>query len=687
MSETAPPANPPRIASRGAGVVGALLIAVGLLLIATGVFTRTHSPGGGRGNEDLRASATALRGRIDQALTVAARSLEPKAMTAARLPEIVSALDLDADPHTFEDLLENEDWWAPYRTEFPLSGLVTANGALAMLGSSSSDLSGTPAVRQAREAGASSGVAAIQGRPFLIAAARVSRGKRHASGAIVFLGMPLERPALQTVAEAAGTAIAVSDGKKLLATVGPEAAQTTLGMMVGREDKATEGGVVNLEDGHPGLTVPIDRSLWLDAVLPVMAPPPGGSRLGLIIGAAGVLFGGLGLVIQFSGRRRDKVDSDNPMVITRPMGSGQRPRPSTKEQIQRTKDIRPPGHAAGFAPGAEAPQQAAAGASGPAVATAAVMLETPPAGPGVTLGRYRLLERIGEGGMAEIFIAAAHGAEGFVRYFVVKRMHPHLARSRDAVNQFIDEGRLQSGLVHSNIVPVFDFGRVGEEYFLALEYIHGRDLERLVRRHVEVFGRSLSVPVAFYVMHEALEALAYAHARTDPEGRNLAIVHRDVSPGNILVSARGEVKLSDFGIAKAEGRMSKTEVGMIKGNVSFMSPEQARGETVDLRSDLFSAAVVLYYCLTAQFLYQDETMFNRLVRAAIGPAQSEFNQLGELPPIAADVLRKALALDPGKRYQSAREFARDLAGHFTAGRSELADLMDTLFPELRREGR
>ena len=181
--------------------------------------------------------------------------------------------------------------------------------------------------------------------------------------------------------------------------------------------------------------------------------------------------------------------------------------------------------------------------------------------------------------MAEIFVAAAHGAEGFVRNFVVKRMHPHLARRRDAVNQFIDEGRLQSALVHSNIVPVFDFGRAGEEYFLALEYVHGRDLERLVRRHVEKFGRSLSAQVAFYILHEVLDALAYAHARTDQAGKSLAIVHRDVSPGNILVSMSGEVKLSDFGIAKAEGRMSRTEVGLIKGNVSFMSPEQARGES------------------------------------------------------------------------------------------------------------
>ena len=316
------------------------------------------------------------------------------------------------------------------------------------------------------------------------------------------------------------------------------------------------------------------------------------------------------------------------------------------------------------------------------------MLETPPAGPGVTLGRYRLLERIGEGGMAEIFIAAAHGAEGFVRHFVVKRMHPHMTRSRDAVNQFIDEGRLQSGLVHSNIVPVFDFGRVGEEYFLALEYIHGRDLERLLRRHIETFGRPLSVPVAFYVMHEVLEALAYAHARVDSDGKTLGIVHRDVSPGNILVSASGEVKLSDFGIAKAEGRMSRTEVGLIKGNVSFMSPEQARGEPVDLRSDLFSAAVVLYYCADRAAPLQRRDDVQPPGEGGLRTRGPGVRAARALPPIAADVLRKALALEPGKRYQSAREFARELAGHFTAGRSELADLMDDAVPgDSEREAR
>ena len=188
-------------------------------------------------------------------------------------------------------------------------------------------------------------------------------------------------------------------------------------------------------------------------------------------------------------------------------------------------------------------------------------------------------------------------------------------------------------------------------------------------------------------MHEVLEALAYAHGRADAEGKTMGIVHRDVAPGNILVSMRGEVKLSDFGIAKSAARMSKTEVGMIKGNVSFMAPEQARGEPVDHRTDLFSAAVVLYYCLTAQFLYREGSLFSGLARAAIGPALSEFTQIDQIPPLAADVLRKGLSLDPAKRYQTAREFARDLAGHFTSGRNELADLMGTLFPELAHEAR
>jgi serine/threonine protein kinase len=158
-----------------------------------------------------------------------------------------------------------------------------------------------------------------------------------------------------------------------------------------------------------------------------------------------------------------------------------------------------------------------------------------------------------------------------------------------------------------------------------------------------------------------------------------------VTPANVLVSFRGEIKLTDFGIAKAERRVSKTELGTLKGNTSFMSPEQARGEEVDGRSDLFSAGVVLYYCITGQFLYgDDEAMLKRLLRAAGGPATSEHNQIDQVPELAAGIIRRALSFDPRDRFPSARDFARALIGHHTGGRAELADLMSELFPEERR---
>src|SRR4051794_10472354 len=196
--------------ARGAGVIGALLLVLGLLLIVTGVIagTRLFGANGGNGTVDQRATSIALRGRAEQALTTAARGLEPKALAASRLPAIVSGLDLDADVHTFEDLLENEDWWAPYRSEFALSGLVTGRGAVTTIGSGAVDLGGTAVVRQAREAGVASGTVAAQGRAFILAAARVPRGK-HASGAVVILGAPLERSALQAVADGAGAAVAL----------------------------------------------------------------------------------------------------------------------------------------------------------------------------------------------------------------------------------------------------------------------------------------------------------------------------------------------------------------------------------------------------------------------------------------------------------------------------------------------
>jgi len=306
--------------------------------------------------------------------------------------------------------------------------------------------------------------------------------------------------------------------------------------------------------------------------------------------------------------------------------------------------------------------------------------------PGQRFGRYQLLNRVGEGGMAEVFTAVANGAEGFSRIFVLKRMRPELSRNQEAVAQFIDEARMQASLVHSNIVPVFDFGRVGSEYFMTQEYIVGRDLTRIVAGRYDHSQLPLDPRFAYYVAHETLQALQFAHNKRDKEGQPLGLVHRDVSPGNIIVSAQGEVKLADFGVVKSNRRATKTQVGMIKGNANFMSPEQARGHHVDARSDLFSVGLVLYYCLTNRFLYDGDNDLDVLYKAACGPV-ADFNQyLAELPSLAGDVLRRALAVEPGDRFQTAAEFADVLAPHVSGAKPEAAHLMQDLFgEELRRE--
>jgi protein kinase-like protein len=325
------------------------------------------------------------------------------------------------------------------------------------------------------------------------------------------------------------------------------------------------------------------------------------------------------------------------------------------------------------------------GGAGPVVVPAVKVA----AGPGASFGRYRLLDRIGEGGMSELFLAEAAGVEGFTRVFVLKRLRPELARDKDAVAQFIDEARLQSGLVHSNIVPVFDFGVVNGEYFMTQEYILGRDLARLVTRYGDVYGGTgLPETMAYYVAHETLQALAYAHDKRDGSGLPMGIVHRDVSAGNVMVSLVGEVKLLDFGIVKSNRRVSRTQVGMVKGNANFMSPEQARGQTVDQRSDLFSLGHVLYYCLTGRLLYTGDNDLDVLYRAATGITDEDLVEIRKLPDPAPAILEKALALEPAHRFQSATEFADTVAAHSGVGKAGTARLMHELFgDELRRQTR
>ena len=226
------------------------------------------------------------------------------------------------------------------------------------------------------------------------------------------------------------------------------------------------------------------------------------------------------------------------------------------------------------------------------------------------LGRYLLVDQIGEGGMAEVFTAVSFGYGGFRRSFVIKRLRPELNNNTTAVDLFIDEANLASTLVHPNVVPVFDFGETTGSYFLAQEYVVGRDLGRLQRRLRDRGEAQLSTKVILYLAYEVLSGLQYAHDKRDDAGHLLGLVHRDITPENVIISDRGEVKILDFGVMKAKQRVSQTESGTVKGSVGFMSPEQARGRVVDHRSDLFSLGMVILYAATGEPIYQGETFYD-----------------------------------------------------------------------------
>jgi len=221
---------------------------------------------------------------------------------------------------------------------------------------------------------------------------------------------------------------------------------------------------------------------------------------------------------------------------------------------------------------------------------------------------------------------------------------------------------------------VFDFGVVDGEYFMTQEYIVGRDLARLMEQR----PGALPAPLAYFVAHEILQALAYAHAHHDQDGGALGVVHRDVSPANIMLSNAGEVKLADFGIVKLNSRVSRTQVGMVKGNANFMSPEQARGQAVDARSDLFSLALALYYALSGELLYTGSNDLEVLYRAAGGLDADDIARIRKLADPAPQILERAMALDPADRFQSATEFADALAVHMGGGRAALTRLMQDL---------
>lgn len=305
--------------------------------------------------------------------------------------------------------------------------------------------------------------------------------------------------------------------------------------------------------------------------------------------------------------------------------------------------------------------------------------------------RYRILEKIASGGMAEVFKGEVESIQGFKKQVAIKRVLPHLAQNRKFMAMFLDEARLSLRLNHANIVQVFDIGVADNSYFIVMEYVEGINLKTLME-HMNKRRSLIPIEQSVYILIEVLKGLSYAHELTTPEGNPLNIVHRDVSPPNVLISKRGEVKLTDFGLAKAVTQLEHTDPGIVKGKFSYLAPEVLYGLEVDSRADIFAAGILLFELTTGRRLFLGENDYQtiQLIKEAVIPSPSKINP--SIPKDLEAIIYKALEKDRVKRYQTAREFGDDLA-HFLFAHGlkvtgfDLANLVSSILQEELKQKR
>jgi serine/threonine protein kinase len=286
--------------------------------------------------------------------------------------------------------------------------------------------------------------------------------------------------------------------------------------------------------------------------------------------------------------------------------------------------------------------------------------------------RYQITERLDHGGMAEVFRGVAESMEGFKKNVAIKRILPNLTKNQKFIAMFLDEARLSLHLQHANIVQVFDISKTPDNaYFLVMEYIDGCNLKALIERQKQK-GKRLEIAHTIYLMIECCKALHYAHLLEHPEtGQPLGIVHRDISPPNILLSKNGEVKLVDFGLAKANTQIESTDQGVVKGKFSYLSPEAASGLDVDSRADVFAVGILLWEMFTGKRLFYGDSDYQtvELVRQARVPSIAQHNP--EIEAEIEQVVRKALARDPDERYQNAADLGDALAQYLFSRRMKV----------------
>jgi serine/threonine protein kinase len=604
----------------------AWLVALSFLAL-TGATTvvLTHAERG-RASERRTDNARAAAFRGADALRTLLGGLEVQVQNGTANPRLVAALDAKVDAETLRDLLLNEPWWDSFRSSVDGFALYGGDVQPMVAWHMPAGFDARTIVREARQTRrARSELAVAAGQVVLVAADPIVPTDRSTEPTLLSI-RTLDEGALIGVAARAGGAIAISDGRQLL-VVAPSKTGSD-GTAALSQALALPVPDVGTFEGYAVASRALSGEL---TILAEQSAPAG------VIGIGQLPSGALAILVIGA-----LLSASSFMVL-----SGRRaPKRSARDH------------------------RAAAGA--------------PP-----MVGRYTLVSRIGEGGMAEIYSAVTTGVGTFRRPVVIKRLRPELAADPNAVAQFRDEANLLAAFNHPNIVAVYDFGRWENHFFLAEEYVAGRNLGRIIEQCFARTDRPPALELIAYVGREVLKALDYVHKMENREGRPLKIVHRDISPENVVVTRQGEVKLLDFGIVKAaEGRVTKTEIGMVKGNVTFMAPEQARGMDVDGRADLYSLALVLYYCCTGRALYTADNVYERLMQAATGPGAPDRALIQRLPQPFSTVITRATDPDLDRRYRTAREMAADLRNWALHGATPTGVLVNELFgDELKDEAR
>lgn len=276
----------------------------------------------------------------------------------------------------------------------------------------------------------------------------------------------------------------------------------------------------------------------------------------------------------------------------------------------------------------------------------------------IRFDKYLLLDRIAIGGMAEVFRAKLTGEKGFEKPVVLKKMLPHLTDEEEMISHFIDEARLAAQLTHKNIIHIYDFGCVSGTFFIAMEYLFGKDLHMIIQQCRQV-NLEMDLENILLAIANVCEGLGYAHHLKDLHGTPLNLIHRDISPHNIFITYEGQVKLIDFGIAKASLKSTKTQTGIIKGKAAYMSPEQAAGKPIDHRSDIFAVGIILYELVTGLKMFEGDTfqIISQVAQASYEPPEGV---KPDLPKQLYSIIHKSLQKDPDKRYQSCEEMGKDI---------------------------